>query len=102
MIHIKPLTNPYTNGRGSAIEFAPHESSTITVRYDEYDVTPFFAVTMRSRTTVVRDVIESDDGVSLLLDCIDGQVLVTLPGSLNGLLNEIEAVVREQNGDFGE
>ena len=96
MIHIKPLTNPHTYGRGAAIEFAPHEDSTVRVRYDEYDTTPFFAVTMSSRTTVVRDIIESDDGVSLLFSSIDGEVLVTLPGSLNGLLNEIEAVMRDQ------
>lgn len=94
MIHLKPLGNPHTDGRGNAVEFAPHESSSITVRYDEYDTMPFFAVTMRDRTTVVRDVIESDDGVSLLLSCIDGEVLVTIPGTLFGFLNEIEAVQR--------
>ena len=98
---IQPITNPHTDGRGKALEFKPHEDSSITVRYDEYDVTPFFAVTMRSRTTVVRDVIESDDGVSLLFDSIDGQVLLTLPGNLNLLLNEIDGIQREQNDERG-
>jgi hypothetical protein len=96
MIHLKPITNPHTDGRGPAVELRPHEESSISVRYDEYDTTPFFAVTMRSRTTVVRDVIESDDGVSLLLSCIDGEVLVTLPGTLFGLLNEIDSVMRDK------
>lgn len=95
-MHIKPITNPHTDGRGCAVQLAPHDESTITVRYDEYDVSPFFAVTMRSRTTVLRDIIESDDGVSLQFECIDGTVLITLPGSLNGLMNEIEGVLRER------
>lgn len=96
MIQLRPITNPHTDGRGAAIEMRPHEESSISVRYDEYDTTPFFAVTMRSRTTVVRDVFESDDGVSLLLSCLDGEVLITIPGSLFGLLNEIDGVMRDK------
>lgn len=94
---VTPLTNPYTNGRSLAVEFRSHEENSITIRHDEYDCTPFWAVTMRSRTTVLRDIIESDDGVSLQFDSLDGTVLLTLPGSLNGLMNEIEGVLRERD-----
>lgn len=94
-LNISSITNPWTNGRGEAILCRPHESSSLAVRYDEYDSSPTFFVSMLDDQVTVISVDDHDDGCSIRLGCKDGEVTLTLGVPLWKFMNSL-------NGAFDE
>lgn len=94
-LQIETITNPNTDGRGPAIRMVPHDESSIAVRYDEYDLSPAFFVTLASEDVTVAEFGEVDDGMWFTLQTRDGEVTVTLGCKAFKFMNSLNAAFDE-------
>lgn len=94
-LNIRTINNPHTDGRGQAIVFTPHDESAMSVRYDEYDLSPSFFVSMHSEDVDVAEIGEIDDGCFIKLNSIHGEVTLILGCRLYKFLNSLNAATDE-------
>lgn len=94
-LNIQPITNPHTDGRGKALVMQPEGTEMISVRYDEYDYSPNFFVSMHGHVELV-EVQPLDDGYcSLRLHSQYGEVTLILEMSMAKFANSLDAARAE-------
>lgn len=100
---IQAISNPYTHGRGSAFKIGSGDHN-MTASFDEYDG-HHITITLGS-DEMHMDVDETDDGLALHIHGTDddgerdgNSLLIVLPITLLGFLNEYDASLRQNEED---
>ena len=101
MWNIDSIKPPDTHGRGTSFRIASATESTNSVefKFDDYDVTPHCTVVMNDEHATLGVITETDDGMGIEILSAGGGLTLVLPFGPLGLLNQIEAALREMHDD---